>query len=224
MQDDFRQILKENAGYSSVLSELYSLMESESPIIIAIDGRCGSGKTYFAELIGKLFSCNICHMDDFYLPFEKRQESWKETPGANMDLERFYTEVLKPVRIGRPVIYRPYNCKKGTMEEGIFLPIRKLTVVEGSYSHHPLLAEEYDLKVFLTCSGEEQRKRLQLREGSRFPSFEEQWIPLEEKYLQRYEIEKKSQFVVDTSDFFHVGDKVTNKKTRILRDDQMSLP
>ena len=90
------------------------------------------------------------------------------------------------------------------MEKEISLPVRKLTVIEGSYSHHPLLAAEYDLTVFLSCSKEEQRKRLQLREGSRFSAFEKQWIPLEEKYLQRYEIEKKSQFVVDTSNFFHV--------------------
>ncbi|MDE6607952.1 MAG: uridine kinase [Lachnospiraceae bacterium] len=176
-------------------------MENEPPIIVAIDGRCGSGKTYFAELIKKLFPCNVCHMDDFYLPFEKRQENWMEIPGANMDLNRFYTEILKPIRAGRPVIYQSYNCKKDTMEEGISLPIRKLTIVEGSYSHHPLLAKEYDLKIFLTCSGEEQRKRLQFREGSRVSAFEKQWIPLEEKYLQCYEIEKKSHFVVDTSDF-----------------------
>lgn len=204
MQDNFQQILKEHEGYSSVLPELYRLMEKESFVIVAVDGRCGSGKTYFAELVGKLFPCNICHMDDFYLPFEKRQEDWMEIPGANMDLERFYTEVLKPVRSGRQVIYRPYNCKKGTMEKGISLPVRKLTVIEGSYSHYPLLAAEYDLTVFLSCSKEEQRKRLQLREGSRFSAFEKQWIPLEEKYFQRYEIEKKSQFVVDTSNFFHV--------------------
>ena len=204
MKDDFGQIIKEHKEYSSVLLELYSLMEGESPVIIAIDGRCGSGKTYFAELIGKLFPCNVCHMDDFYLPFEKRQENWMATPCANMDLERFYAEVLKPVRTGRPAIYRPYNCKKSTMEEGIALPVRKLTVVEGSYSHHPLLAAEYDLTIFLTCSGEEQKKRLQLREGRRFPAFEKQWIPLEEKYLQCYRIEKKSRFVVDTTDFFQV--------------------
>ena len=82
------------------------------PMIIAIDGRCGSGKTYLAELIKKQFPCNICHMDDFYLPFEKRQKNWREIPAGNIDLERFFTEILRPVKAGREVVYRPYNCKK----------------------------------------------------------------------------------------------------------------
>lgn len=172
------------------------------PMIIAIDGRCGSGKTYLAELIKKQFPCNICHMDDFYLPFEKRQKNWREIPAGNIDLERFFTEILRPVKAGREVVYRPYNCKKNRMEEGIILPFHKLTVIEGSYSHHPMLSAEYDWMIFLTCSKDAQKRRLQIREGSHYDSFEKQWIPMEEQYLQRFQIEKNSHNVEDTTDFF----------------------
>ena len=38
-----------------------------------------------------------------------------------------------------------------------------LSVIDGSYSHHPILAENYDLKIFLTCGKEEQARRLRIR-------------------------------------------------------------
>lgn len=75
---------------------------------------------------------------------------------------------------------------------------RKLTVVEGSYSCHPILAAEYDLTIFLTCSWEEQKRRLQIREGNHFSAFEDVWIPMEENYLQHYSIETGSHLIVDT--------------------------
>ena len=203
MNTDYLQTFDEHKNYASVFSEIHRLIEKEKSVIIAIDGRCGSGKTYLAELIGKGLPCNILHMDDFYLPFEQRPKNWMEIPAGNMDLERFLTEVLRPIRTNKQAVYRPYICKKNCMGEEVHLPPRNLTIVEGSYSHHPLLAAEYDLTIFLTCSKEEQKKRLQMREGDRFPNFEKQWIPLEENYLRRYSIETNSQLVIDTSNFFH---------------------
>lgn len=203
MNDAFLQTLGKHENYGLVLTEIQKRIETEKSVIIAIDGRCGSGKTYLAELIGTLFPCNILHMDDFYLPFEQRPENWMEIPAGNMDLERFWTEVLSPIKASRQAMYRPYHCKENCMGEAIQLTPYNLTVVEGSYSHHPSLAAAYDLTIFLTCSKEEQKKRLQMREGDRFPNFEKQWIPLEENYLRHYSIEANSQLVIDTSNFFH---------------------
>lgn len=197
----YRLIKKEYGDYFPVLLEIYRLVQRKEQAVIAIDGRCGSGKTYLAALIGKLFPCNICHMDDFYLPMKQREKKWKEIPGGNMDLERFLNEVLCPARNGKGISYRPYHCGKNAMEDAVWMPFRRLTVVEGSYSHHPALAGEYDLTIFLTCSREEQRKRLQIREGEAFLVFEHTWIPLEENYLRHYAIETGSRFVVDTSDY-----------------------
>lgn len=200
-QPHYRLVQKEYADYFPVLAEIYRLMQRKEPVVIAIDGRCGSGKTYLAGVIGKLFSCNICHMDDFYMPLEQRRKNWKEIPGGNMDLKRFLTEVLRPIRTGHQAVYRPYDCKKNNIGEAAELSFGRLTVVEGSYSRHPLLAAEYDLVIFLTCSREEQRRRLQAREGDYFAVFENQWIPMEENYLSRYSIETGSHLIVDTSNF-----------------------
>lgn len=201
-QPHYRLVRKEYADYFAVLVKIYRLMEKKTSVIIAIDGRCGSGKSHLAGLIENLFSCNVIHMDDFYLPLGQRQENWMDIPGGNMDIERFFKELLHPIREGRQAVYHPYNCQKNEMGKAVPLENCPLTVVEGSYSQHPMLKAEYDLRIFLTCDKEEQKRRLQNREGSYFPVFEKQWIPLEENYLRHCPVERDSHFIVDTSCFF----------------------
>lgn len=198
----YRLLKKEYAGYFPALLEILKIAGKGMPAIIAIDGRCGSGKTSFAGLVGRLFPCNIFHMDDYYLPLAGRPGDWMSHPAGNMDLERFRQDVLLPAREGKEVIYCPYDCQTGQMKEKqIFKPSR-LTVVEGSYSHHTLLAGNYDWKVVLTCSGEEQESRLRAREGCYFTAYKEQWIPMEETYFRQFSVEEGSDALVNTDGLF----------------------
>lgn len=116
-----------------------------------------------------------------------------------MDFERLRREILLPLGEGRGALYRPYCCARGEMGEGVRLEPRPLTIVEGSYSQHPSMGVIYDLTVFLTCSDEIQRRRLQIREGEGFAAFEQRWIPLEENYFRIFAVESKSSLQVDTS-------------------------
>ena len=104
------------------------------PFLVAIDGRCTAGKTTLAGLLQGKRSCNVVHMDDFYLPFAKRTPERMAQPGGNMDFERLLSEVLLPLKSGAEALYRPYNC-----HADYFLPTQPLsasipTVIEGSYS------------------------------------------------------------------------------------------
>lgn len=46
--------------------------------------------------MGRLLPCNVVHMDDYYLPPDRRAENWEQIPAGNMDLARFLQEVLVP--------------------------------------------------------------------------------------------------------------------------------
>jgi len=194
-------IQEEWDAYFPVMLRLAELTRNAGPVVAAIDGLCGSGKTRLSELIGHLFPCNIFHMDDFYLPPAQRAQKWAEIPGGNMDLNRFLETVLRPVRLGEPVQYQPYDCQNGTFHRKQSIPPQQLNIVEGSYSHHPILNGRYDLRIFLTCSRETQRSRLQKREGDYFPVFEQCWIPMENRYLERFSVRNTAEIVIDTNLF-----------------------
>ena len=196
----YRLLRREYALYFPVFREVERLLQGGKNAVLAIDGRCGSGKSSLGRLIEALYPCTLVHMDDFYMPPERRGENWMEIPAANMDLERFDREVLVPARAGEEIIYRPYLCRQGDFAPGQALPRNLLTVVEGSYSHHPRLSEHYDKKIFLTCPKQEQHRRLKVREGDYYPRFAQIWMPLEERYFQAFGIEENAQLVVDTQE------------------------
>lgn len=184
----YRLIRKDYLLFFPLILKLWKAYKEKGQLILSIDGTCGSGKTTLAYLLQKLFDGTVFHMDDFYLPVEKRAADWKEIPGGNMDLERFEQEVLIPLQKKAPVIYRPYDCQKQDYSDARTIPNASFIIIEGSYSQHPRLASYYDLKIFLTCRPHIQKERLMKREGSYYPMFESCWIPLEQKYHEAFQI------------------------------------
>ena len=74
-------------------------MPSADRIIIAIDGRCASGKSALASNLENELGCAVFHMDDFFLRPEQRTPQRYAEPGGNVDRERFWEEILEPLRI-----------------------------------------------------------------------------------------------------------------------------
>ena len=175
-------------------------LQPTKPLVLALDGRCGSGKTTLAAALAEQFpDSTVLHTDDFYLPPAGRVPGWEQIPCANMDLTRLRDEALRPAYKGLPVPYRAYSCREGACLPVQQLRAQPLVILEGSYSHHPLLAGYETLRVFVTCSKQEQTRRLQAREGGRYANFAARWIPLEEAYFTQYNVEDKADFVMDTT-------------------------
>ena len=176
------------------------LANAAAPVVLALDGRCGSGKTTMATALAEQFPDSIVlHTDDFYLPPADRVPGWEQIPCANMDLARLRDEALRPAYEGQPVQYRAYSCREGAYLPARELAAQPLVILEGSYSHHPLLTGHETLRVFVTCSKPEQTRRLQAREGARCADFAARWIPLEEAYFAQYNVEVKADFAIDTT-------------------------
>ncbi len=184
------------------MDELISLVRRElqtrGRLLLSIDGRCGCGKSTLAAALAEALGGNVFHSDDFYLPFARRGEGWQERVAGNMDLLRLREEVLLPLRAGETVRYRAYDCPNDRFLPTRALPFLPLSIVEGSYSQHPLLRELYDLRLFVTAPPAVQRERLRRREGENFPAFEALWIPMEERYFAAFSVAENADRIVES--------------------------
>lgn len=190
----------EAEAYAPALSAITAaLRKTAGPVLVVIDGRCASGKTTFAQRLGGLIPCSVFHMDDFFLPPEMRTPERLAEPGGNVHYERAEDQLFGPLSRGETVAYDRFNCQIGSMEAQGAVAFQRLSVVEGSYSHHPALAEYPTLRIFFTCSPEVQLARLARRAPEKLEAFQTRWIPMEEKYFTAFDIQEKADVVVDTS-------------------------
>jgi len=169
----------------------------EGPIIVAIDGGSGTGKTSLAERLAADLDCNVFHMDHFHLRPDQRTPQRLNRPGGNFDKERYFADVLIPLRYGRAVSYRPWNCRTLSYDEPISLPLKKLNIIEGAYSQHPDFKDFYNFTVFLTSPLEDRLARLREREGDAYDDFVSKWIPLEDRFFITYSIQKHADMVLE---------------------------
>ena len=185
--------------FQTVCSHIDWLLERKSHLVVAIDGNCAAGKTTLAAQLIEKYDCNLFPVDAFFLRPEQRTEERFAEVGGNVDYERFYDEVLQPLASGDPFSYRPYDCQTGTLASPVSITPKKLTIIEGSYSHHPYFGDPYDLKIFLTVSPEVQRQRILERPAFLHDRFFTQWIPMEKAYFEKFSIAEKSdlKFVTD---------------------------
>lgn len=198
----YRVLDRDLALYAPALRAIDALLRNtDGPVIVAVDGRCASGKTTFARKAAELFDdCNVFHMDDFFLPPAKRTPERLGTPGGNVDYERAATELFEPLRREEPVAHRRFDCHTMTMGEPVGVPFRRLNLVEGSYALHPELQNYASLRIFFTCSPQVQLTRLGQRENPEsLEKFKTRWIPMEENYFGPLSIDSQSDIVVDTS-------------------------
>ncbi len=172
------------------------LLSRQSPVIVAIDGKCTSGKTTLAARLAERYDCNLFHMDDFFLRPEQRSDERFGEIGGNIDYERFHEEVLIPLRSGADFSYRPFDCGTFTLADPVRIVPKKLTVIEGSYSMHPYFSDPYDLKILLTIDPESQRRRVLERPAFLHERFFETWIPMENQYLEHFQIAAKADLIL----------------------------
>lgn len=195
----YRMVKEDFAGLIPLVEEIDRLLRSEKPrLIVALDGRCASGKTTAAELLSKIYDCNVFHMDDFFLRPEQRTEERLSRPGENVDHERFLDEILIPLADNREVVFQKYNCFKQMPDAPQKVASKRLNIVEGVYSLHPELIGYYDFTVFFDIDSDKQAERIRKRNTPEMAEkFFNIWIPLEEKYFSAMKVRSKAKYYME---------------------------
>ena len=184
-----------DANVSAVLG-LITDMQPREPYMLSIDGRCAAGKTTLAAKLSAYLSCAVVHIDDFYLPFALRTPERMAKPGGNIDFERLISEIIAPLLAGRNAVYRPYACHENRFLPSVALSAAKSTIIEGSYSCHPCLADMLGIKVFMDIAPDKQLSRIALRNPNHVDAFRTMWIPREEIYFAECAVRERCDMVL----------------------------
>lgn len=184
-----------------LLVRIDRLMAEQERVLVAIDGGSASGKTTLGELLQSVYACPVFHMDDFFLRPEQRTPERFSEPGGNVDRERFLSEVLLPLREGKAVDYRRFDCKTFTIAPPRRIEPGRLNIIEGAYAMHPDLAPYYDLTVFLAVSAEKQRERILKRNApAQAELFFDRWIPFEQRDFAALNVPERCDLTIFLDD------------------------
>jgi len=185
-----------------LFDRINQLLDCKNLVIVAIDGNAAAGKSTLAATLYDLYSCNVISMDHFFLRPEQRTHKRLSQPGGNIDYDRFIDHIITPLKTGESFVYYPYDCKLDKPGEPVTIDANLLTVVEGVYSMHPLFSDDfslYDITVFLSIDEAEQRRRLHIRNKQLYNRYIDEWIPMENKFFEWFNIAEKCDFVFSGS-------------------------
>ena len=196
------RVVREDFGtLAPVIARAERRLAARGGALVVIDGPCGSGKTTLGDALAALYGTQPIRMDDFFLPPELRTPARLAQPGGNVHFERFRDEVLAGLLRGGNVAYRRFDCGSGGWRPREHRA-GPLTVIEGSYSHHPAFCEAYRalgaLRVAVTAEPDERLRRLRARDPARFSAFVDRWIPLEKTYFEAYDILSGADIVLES--------------------------
>lgn len=172
-----------------VLKAIQQKTSGKEHVVIAIDGRCASGKTTLAKYLEDIAGASVIHMDDFFLPGQLRTQERLAQPGGNVHYERFREEVLPFLRKGQDFSYARFDCSRMELGEKRMISGEKWQIVEGTYSCHPEFGSYMNVRVFADVKPEEQLRRIERRNGKQAAeTFRTRWIPMEERYFESFDI------------------------------------
>jgi uridine kinase len=159
-----------------VVLELHRLLKNKTPVLVALDGRSGTGKSTIAQAIASWVEGRIVPGDDFYSG--GNDDAWQGLSAAEkvekvIDWQRLRTQALEPLLANQTASWHPLDFQPGIgwvgwKNETAILHPAPVLLVDGVYSARPELADLVDLAVLVEVTDEERRKRLVMREGQGF--------------------------------------------------------
>jgi len=182
------------------------------PVLIAIDGASGSGKSTFALRLADEFEAALVQSDDFFAAGISNAEWDARTPEGRatdaIDWRRVRVEALEPLLAGKPARWHAFDFAAGVRPDGTYSmdsdfierkPARVI-VLDGAYSTGGALADLIDLTVLVDAPTQVCHDRLLAREEGKFlAAWHARWDAAEEVYFNQMRPRSSFDFVVINS-------------------------
>lgn len=219
-QPDLSSEIKDDHNMKNILDSICSqilAIDTEGPLIVAIDGIDGSGKSRFAASLAKELTNRNRHVLHTSVDNFHNKESIRKPPGKPLPVSFFedsynyqvlIDKLLAPLRTrsASKVFLKHFNHRidSEVHEDPVDYSNDTILVFDGIFLHRDELSSYWDFSIFLDVSFEEAYRRMAVRDGcpedfrdeknSRY--YEGQLL-----YLERCEPKRKASVVIDNNDF-----------------------
>jgi uridine kinase len=168
------------------------------PILIAVEGFGGAGKTTVADkLRGLLDDAFVVSIDDFIIKERIADASWDS---GVFDRSRLEAQVLLPLSSGERARYQKLIWETEELSDPVEIPKVKYVIVEGISSYHPDIASYYDFKVWIDTPLKIAQQRGKMRDGaSENAEHWGIWANNDAIYKEKYHPEKEADFIFDNT-------------------------
>ncbi|HEX9695692.1 MAG TPA: hypothetical protein VGB64_05195 [Actinomycetota bacterium] len=160
----------------------------ERPLLIALDGRSGVGKSTLALKMAVALRGEIVDSDSFYSGgtlADWHRSSATEKAERAIDWRRLRVDALEPLAAGRTARWHPFDwdAGEGLSPREVIVAPAPVVIVDGVYSGRPELADLIGVAVLVGLEDSVRRARLHARDAE---WFDERWHAVWDEAEQHY--------------------------------------
>lgn len=167
------------------------MADAPRPVIIAVDGRSGAGKTTvaleLAALLRRHHTVSLFHLEDIY-------PGWD---GLANGVERYVSTVLEPLSRGLPAQWLAWDWEAKNDGASRTTAVADVVLVEGVGAAHGRAREFLDAVVWVDAPTLTRKRRALDRDGETYAPFWESWAAQEELLLAQDAVADAADIVVD---------------------------
>jgi len=190
---------------ADIVDRIATLASRKEPLLVALDGGAGAGKTTFTEALADRLRASglptsVVKTDLFFRPVSERWAgAIDDMPiGYNLDWERLRNEVITPLREGRGTRFQLYDWEKDGPGRWQTQEPVGVVIIDGVFALRNELVSLYDLRIWLRCPRATRVSRL-LGRGDTPQDEIDDWLPVEDRYLEAHKPENAADLVIDST-------------------------